>query len=73
MMLPSNKQVYLRHMAVQHEIVMTYVERDVAMELALYKAPDSVCRFPLPGTVVVQSGVADSGGEVTEKAAEAKE
>jgi len=41
-MLPSNKQVYLRHMAVQHEIVMTYVERDMALDTAT-----------LPGTVEV--------------------
>ena len=70
MMLPTNKQGYLRHMAVQHEIVMTYVERDVAIELALNKAVESVCRIPLPGTVVDQSaGDVDGIGEVAENAA----
>ena len=42
-MLPSNKQGYLKHMAVEHEIVMTYVERD----LALSKAAD--IDYPSPG------------------------
>ena len=72
-MLPTNKQGYLKHMAVEHEMVMTYVERDVAMELALDKALESVCRIPLPGTVVDQSaGDVDGIGEVTEIAGESK-
>ena len=72
MMLPTNKQGYLKHMAVEHEIVMTYVERDVAMELALEKALESVCRIPLPGTVEDLSGDVDGVGEVAENAAESK-
>ena len=73
MMLPTNKQGYLKHMAVEHEIVMTYVERDVAMELALDKALESVCRIPLLGTVGDRSaGDVDGSGEVTENAAESK-
>jgi len=72
MMLPTNKQGYLKHMAVEHEIVMSYVERDVAMELVLDKALESVCRFPLPGTVGDQSGDVDGVGKVIKKDAEAK-
>ena len=48
-MLPSNKQGYLKHMAVEHEIVMTYVERDLALELSLSKAADSLSDYPTPG------------------------
>ena len=73
MMLPTNKQGYLKHMAVEHEIVMNFVERDVALELALDKALESVCRIPLSGTVAGRSaGDFDSSGEVPENAAESK-
>jgi len=48
-MLPSNKQGYLKHMAVEHEIVMTYVERDLALELSLSNAVDNLSDVPTPG------------------------
>ena len=48
-MLPSNKQGYLKHMAVEHEIVMTYVERDLALELSQSKAVDDLIVIAGPG------------------------
>jgi len=41
--LPSNKQGFMKHMAVEHkDIVMGYVERDMALEAELNKAVESV-------------------------------
>ena len=48
MMLPSNKLGYIKHMVVEHEMVMKYVERD--LELALDKALVSVGKIALPAT-----------------------
>ena len=36
--LPKNKQSLLKHMAVDHEVVMMYVERDMALEAELENA-----------------------------------
>ena len=40
--LPSNKLSLLKHMAVDHEVVMTYVERDMALEAELGRAVDNM-------------------------------
>ena len=40
--LPGNKLSLLKHMAVDHDVVMTYVERDMALEAELEKAVDNM-------------------------------
>jgi len=40
--LPTSKEGFLKHMAVDHEAVMTYVERDMALEAELNKAVDDL-------------------------------
>ena len=40
--LPGNKLSLLKHMAVDHNVVMTYVERDMALEAELEKAVDNM-------------------------------
>ena len=60
MLLPTNKMGYIKHMAVEHEMVMTYAERDLALELALNKALENVCKITLPTADTDQAvGVAD--------------
>ena len=38
--LPTSKEGFLKHMAVDHEVVMTYVERDMVLKAELNKALD---------------------------------
>lgn len=40
--LPGNKQGFLKHMAVDHNVVMDYVERDRALEVLHKASPDQV-------------------------------
>jgi len=40
--LPTSKEGFLKHMAVDHEAVMTYVERDMALEAELNRAVDDL-------------------------------
>jgi len=40
--LPKNKLSLIKHMAVDHEVVMMYVERDMALEAELEKAVDNM-------------------------------
>jgi len=40
--LPNNKLSLLKHIAVDHEVVMMYVERDMALEAELEKAVDNL-------------------------------
>ena len=40
--LPGNKLSLLKHMAVDHDVVMTYVERDMALEAEFEKAVDNM-------------------------------
>ena len=40
--LPNNKLSVLKHMAIDHEVVMMYVERDMALEAELEKAVDNI-------------------------------
>jgi len=40
--LPNNKLSILKHMAIDHEVVMMYVERDMALEAELEKAVDNI-------------------------------
>jgi hypothetical protein len=56
MMLPSNKLGYIKHMVVEHDMVMKYLERDLTLELALDKALVSVGKISLPATEEVQAG-----------------
>eukprot|EP00092_Neocalanus_flemingeri_P018329 GFUD01019838.1.p1 GENE.GFUD01019838.1~~GFUD01019838.1.p1 ORF type:complete len:638 (-),score=130.04 GFUD01019838.1:175-2088(-) len=59
--LPNNKLGFIKHMAVKHEIVMTFVKRDLTQEVALDQALESVCRIALPGEDEVQPGDNDDG------------
>ena len=40
--LPNSKEGFLKHMAVDHEAVMAYVDRDIALEAELNKAVDDL-------------------------------
>ena len=46
-MLPSNKLGYIKHMAVEHEMVMTFVKRDLALDKTL--KVEGISKIPQPG------------------------
>ena len=55
-MLPSNKLGYIKHMAVEHEMVMTFVKRDLALDKTL--KVEGISKIPQPGEDEVQSTAA---------------
>ena len=64
LVLPSNKLGLIKHMAVEHELVMTFVERDKTREMSLDKALESVCNIALPGEDEIQPGAGDDGEDM---------
>ena len=64
LVLPRNKLGFIKHVAVEHEMVMTYVKRDCAMEKSLDKALESVCNMELPGEESAQSASGKDGAVV---------
>jgi len=58
LMLPSNKLGYIKHMAVEHEMVMTFVKRDLALDKTL--KVEGISKIPQPGEDEVQSAAEDN-------------
>ena len=66
LVLPSNKLGFIKHMAVEHEMVMTFVNKDKTLEMSLDKALESVCNIALLGEDEVQPGARDDGDDMDE-------
>ena len=47
LILPRNKLGYIKHMAVEHEMVMTFVKRDLALDKTL--KVEGISKIPQPG------------------------